>query len=265
MVFGDSREMAAADRIVTFNLHHLKSAAKAFGILVVTPPEAWKEVERPYGEKVTSRFGCSRRCSMRPGAFQKAKGSRSISSSTWRSPKSCRLCARKSTFACVQAAPTFPKPCESSTAPAKGNRLFRATRSRSSARRVFTLSLGLPQAQRGARRVDEDAQPTHTHDLGDILHDRRAQGTGLLRGRRDVGDFHISEPCRRCAGHGVLQHSSARSFSDFDHRVGAGPHRDILQRPFEKLSVEGFRFIHIGRVQFHVYEGVCHNVSPPPS
>jgi predicted nucleic acid-binding protein len=42
---------ARADRIVTFNLHELKSAAKAFGILVVTPPEAWKEVGRPYEEK----------------------------------------------------------------------------------------------------------------------------------------------------------------------------------------------------------------------
>jgi hypothetical protein len=29
-----------ADRLATFNLHHFKSAAKAFGILAVTPPEA---------------------------------------------------------------------------------------------------------------------------------------------------------------------------------------------------------------------------------
>lgn len=35
-----------ADRLVTLNLRHLRSAAKEFGILVVTPPEAWEEVQR---------------------------------------------------------------------------------------------------------------------------------------------------------------------------------------------------------------------------
>jgi putative PIN family toxin of toxin-antitoxin system len=34
-----------ADRLVTFNLHHFKSVAKAFGILAVTPPAAWKEAQ----------------------------------------------------------------------------------------------------------------------------------------------------------------------------------------------------------------------------
>jgi putative PIN family toxin of toxin-antitoxin system len=33
-----------ADRLVTFNLHHFKSVAAAFGIRAVTPPEAWREV-----------------------------------------------------------------------------------------------------------------------------------------------------------------------------------------------------------------------------
>jgi putative PIN family toxin of toxin-antitoxin system len=33
-----------ADRLITFNLRHLKSAAKEFGILTLTPPEAWKEL-----------------------------------------------------------------------------------------------------------------------------------------------------------------------------------------------------------------------------
>jgi putative PIN family toxin of toxin-antitoxin system len=33
-----------ADRLVTLNLRHFKSAAAAFGILALTPPEAWMEV-----------------------------------------------------------------------------------------------------------------------------------------------------------------------------------------------------------------------------
>jgi putative PIN family toxin of toxin-antitoxin system len=35
-----------ADRLVTFNLRHLKAAAQKFGILAMTPPEAWKEMRR---------------------------------------------------------------------------------------------------------------------------------------------------------------------------------------------------------------------------
>ena len=34
-----------ADRLVTFNLRHLQPAAGEFGILAVTPPTAWKELE----------------------------------------------------------------------------------------------------------------------------------------------------------------------------------------------------------------------------
>ena len=33
-----------ADRLVTFNLRHLKQAALKFGIATVSPPEAWKEI-----------------------------------------------------------------------------------------------------------------------------------------------------------------------------------------------------------------------------
>lgn len=33
-----------ADRLVTFNLVHLKAAAEEFGIRTMTPPEAWNEV-----------------------------------------------------------------------------------------------------------------------------------------------------------------------------------------------------------------------------
>jgi putative PIN family toxin of toxin-antitoxin system len=40
-----------ADRLVTFNLRHLKSAAEEFGITVVAPPEAWKEIQRRYEKK----------------------------------------------------------------------------------------------------------------------------------------------------------------------------------------------------------------------
>jgi predicted nucleic acid-binding protein len=40
-----------ADRLVTFNLRRLKGAAEAFGIRVVTPPEAWKEIQRDHAKK----------------------------------------------------------------------------------------------------------------------------------------------------------------------------------------------------------------------
>jgi predicted nucleic acid-binding protein len=35
-----------ADRLVTFNLRHLKAAAEEFGMMTVTPPAAWKEIQR---------------------------------------------------------------------------------------------------------------------------------------------------------------------------------------------------------------------------
>ena len=33
-----------ADRLVTFNIRHLMAAAGRFGIVTMTPPEAWKEI-----------------------------------------------------------------------------------------------------------------------------------------------------------------------------------------------------------------------------
>jgi hypothetical protein len=35
-----------ADRLVTFNLRHLTAAAQRFGIQAMTPPEAWREMQR---------------------------------------------------------------------------------------------------------------------------------------------------------------------------------------------------------------------------
>jgi putative PIN family toxin of toxin-antitoxin system len=35
-----------ADRLVTFDLRHLKAAAEEFGIMTVMPPVAWKEIRR---------------------------------------------------------------------------------------------------------------------------------------------------------------------------------------------------------------------------
>jgi putative PIN family toxin of toxin-antitoxin system len=40
-----------ADSIVTFNLRDLKPAAEEFGIQTMTPPEAWKEVQRRHEKK----------------------------------------------------------------------------------------------------------------------------------------------------------------------------------------------------------------------
>ena len=40
-----------ADRLVTFNERHLGAAAREFGIRVVPPRDAWKEVQRQYEKK----------------------------------------------------------------------------------------------------------------------------------------------------------------------------------------------------------------------
>jgi putative PIN family toxin of toxin-antitoxin system len=40
-----------ADRLVTFNLRHLKAGATEFGICTVTPPEAWKEIRQRHAQK----------------------------------------------------------------------------------------------------------------------------------------------------------------------------------------------------------------------
>ncbi len=40
-----------ADRLVTFNLRHLRQAAERFGIATVTPPEAWKEIRDRHAKK----------------------------------------------------------------------------------------------------------------------------------------------------------------------------------------------------------------------
>jgi putative PIN family toxin of toxin-antitoxin system len=40
-----------ADRLVTFNVRHLKAAVEEFGIRVMTPPEAWKELQRGHAKK----------------------------------------------------------------------------------------------------------------------------------------------------------------------------------------------------------------------
>jgi putative PIN family toxin of toxin-antitoxin system len=40
-----------ADRLLTFNLRHLKAAAEEFGIRVMTPPDAWKEIQRSHAKK----------------------------------------------------------------------------------------------------------------------------------------------------------------------------------------------------------------------
>jgi putative PIN family toxin of toxin-antitoxin system len=41
----------AADRLVTFNLRHLRQAALRFGIVAMTPPEAWKEIGGSHEKK----------------------------------------------------------------------------------------------------------------------------------------------------------------------------------------------------------------------
>lgn len=42
-----------ADRLLTFNVRHLRSVAAQFGIVAMTPPEAWKEMSRMEGDKTT--------------------------------------------------------------------------------------------------------------------------------------------------------------------------------------------------------------------
>jgi putative PIN family toxin of toxin-antitoxin system len=41
----------SADRLVTFDLQHLKTAAAEFGILALTPPQAWKEIKQRHAKK----------------------------------------------------------------------------------------------------------------------------------------------------------------------------------------------------------------------
>jgi putative PIN family toxin of toxin-antitoxin system len=40
-----------ADRLVTFNVRHLKLTAEEFGIGTVTPPQAWKEIQNRYAKE----------------------------------------------------------------------------------------------------------------------------------------------------------------------------------------------------------------------
>lgn len=40
-----------ADRLVTFNLRHLETAANSFGIRALTPPLAWREIEDQHAQK----------------------------------------------------------------------------------------------------------------------------------------------------------------------------------------------------------------------
>jgi putative PIN family toxin of toxin-antitoxin system len=40
-----------ADRLVTFNLRHLKAGAEEFGIRTLTPPEACKEIQHGHAKK----------------------------------------------------------------------------------------------------------------------------------------------------------------------------------------------------------------------
>jgi predicted nucleic acid-binding protein len=40
-----------ANRLVTFNIRHLEAAARQFGIVALTPGDAWKEVKDSYAKK----------------------------------------------------------------------------------------------------------------------------------------------------------------------------------------------------------------------
>jgi hypothetical protein len=41
----DTAASGGADRLVTFNVRYLQAPAREFGILAVTPPDAWKEIQ----------------------------------------------------------------------------------------------------------------------------------------------------------------------------------------------------------------------------
>ena len=119
-------------------------------------------------------------------------------------------------------------------------------------------ALRLPEAERGPGRVDDDAQPTHAHDLGDVLHHGRTECLGFLGRGGDVVDLDIGEPERGGAGNLLLHQAAAGAAADLDHRIGAVRHRHVLELPVEELAVEGFRGRHVGRAELDVDEGVAH-------
>ncbi len=46
MVLVETAVKGRTDRLVTFDLRHLTAAAQRFGIQAITPPAAWKEMQR---------------------------------------------------------------------------------------------------------------------------------------------------------------------------------------------------------------------------
>src|SRR4051812_29664997 len=56
------------------------------------------------------------------------------------------------------------------------------------------LPFRLPEAEHGARWIDDDAEPAHVRDRHDVLHDLRTETGGLLSRRLDIGNFDVGEP-----------------------------------------------------------------------
>src|SRR6185503_15657196 len=129
---------------------------------------------------------------------------------------------------------------------------------------LFGPGLGLPQPQRGAGRVDDDRQPAHAHDFGDVLHYGGAQGFCLFGRRFDVVDQHIGEPERLAAGHRIFHHPAAGAVADADHRVitACGGIRDVFQLPVEQLAVKALRLGDIVGFELDMHERIAHCCSP---
>src|SRR5579864_3918122 len=98
--------------------------------------------------------------------------------------------------------------------------------------------VGLPETKRCAGWVDDDAQPAHTHHFRYVLHHVCAQCPGFLSCGGDVVHLNVCEPRRRRAGDGMLHDSAAGALADFNHRVGAGAHRNVFELPVKKFSVK---------------------------
>ncbi len=96
------------------------------------------------------------------------------------------------------------------------------------------MGFGLPEGNRGAGGVEEDAEVAHVWDFGDVLHDLGAEGLGLGGGGGNIIDGYVDEPGGRCSWDGVLHHAAARAFAGLDDGVGASSAVDVFICPGEE-------------------------------
>src|SRR5262249_53987544 len=115
----------------------------------------------------------------------------------------------------------------------------------------------------GAGRVSDDAEPSSSRHLGDVLHDLRAERVRFLGRGGHIVHHHVGEPCRRCTRSGVLHHAAAGSLPWIHHCIGAHvPHLHILELPAEQLAVKVLGFLEVGGVELYMNKWIWHGLLP---